>query len=558
MRFTIHYSVLNNLRISNYALIDHLDLGFDSGLTTITGETGAGKSILLGALSLVLGKRADLKVLKNTAQKCIIEATFKIDQLHLTPFFEQHDLDYADETILRREINPNGKSRAFINDTPVTLQVLEQLSSSLIDVHTQYETQNIVQEAYIFQVLDALAQNTEIRQHYTAELASYKSITKERDQLLMQQQQSSQDHEYKTFIYEELVAAQLVAGMQEPLEQRVSSLSQVDAIREHISEALQLLSVEEHGISDQMHRLRSLLQQASQKSSQWEASAGQAQGLLTEMEDLYRSLEHLYETLEGDPEALQTAEEQLKTIYHLQQKHQKQTVEELLTYQSKLEQSLEYAADFEGHLTRLNQQLQSLEAQLKDLGLRLHQSREAIIPDFESQMQQLLTWMGMENAQFKVQLETVDSFGAFGMNTAEFMFAGNLGSRFQPLKEVASGGERSRIMLAIKSILAEHQHLPTLIFDEIDTGVSGNISDRMGHIMAAMGKHMQLFAITHLPQVAAKGVQHFKVYKEPYDGQTRTRVKELTTDQRVQEIAQMLSGHAITTAALDQAKELLS
>lgn len=527
-------------------------------MTTITGETGAGKSILLGALALVLGKRADLKSLKNSSQKCVVEATFQIDQLEIKSFFDENDLDYATETILRREINPNGKSRAFVNDTPVNLQLLEQLSSYLIDVHTQYETQNVVEESYIFQILDVLAKNESLLSSYQQDLQLFRSLQKDRDDLLQQQQQSSQDYEYKKFIYEELVAAQLQAGMQEPLEEKVSTLSQVDDIREHISEALQLIGAEELGITDQLYRLRMLLDQAQQKSSAWESSSLQAQALLTEIEDLHQSLDQKFDSLEGDPQALQVAEEQLQTLYQLQQKHQKNTVEELIELQSELEKGLEIADNFDGHLSKLSQQIDRLESSLKTQALSLRASRQEVIGDFQKSIHQLLAWMGMENAQFQVALEETSTLGHYGMDRADFLFAANLGSRFLPLKQVASGGERSRIMLAIKSILAQHQQLPTLIFDEIDTGVSGNISDRMGHIMARMGNHMQLFAITHLPQVAAKGEQQFKVFKEPYDDQTRTRVKELTQEQRIEEIAQMLSGHAITSAAIDQAKELLS
>ncbi|MGB0376531.1 MAG: DNA repair protein RecN [Flavobacteriaceae bacterium] len=550
--------LLSNLLISNYALIDQLDVGFDSGMTTITGETGAGKSILLGALSLVLGKRADLKVLKNTQHKCVIEATFQIGHLGLAPFFETEDLDYAPDTILRREINPNGKSRAFINDTPVNLQVLEKISGFLIDVHTQYETQNIIQESYVFGVIDALAGNESLLKNFRDTLASYTAAVREKDELLARQQQSAQDHEYKQFIYDELLAAQLTPGMQEPLEEKVSSLSQVDDIRELASDALQLLSIEEHGLVDQLLRLRSLMQQLTQKSILWQESSDQVQALSSELEDLYRTLEQLFENVESDPQALQEAEDRLQLLYQLQKKHQKNSVEDLIELQAQLEQELQLTANFDQHLTQLDQQIQELETLLRQQTELLHQARLKIIPDFEQQIHQLLTWMGMENARFNVSLENTNSFGTYGLDRADFLFSANAGSRFLPLKQVASGGERSRIMLAIKSILAKHQQLPTLIFDEIDTGVSGNISDRMGHIMSEMSTHMQLFAITHLPQVAAKGQQHFKVYKESYDGQTRTRIKELNSEQRIQEIAQMLSGKAITEAAIEQAKELLS
>lgn len=550
--------VLQSLSIKNYALINRLTVDFSDGMTTITGETGAGKSILLGALSLVLGKRADRSALYNDTTKCIVEAQFDVSNYDLKKFFEQNELDYEAETVLRREIIPNGKSRAFINDTPVTLDVLESLGTLLVDVHSQHQTLTLTQNDFQFAILDAFANNSKVLVDYKAILSKYKAIGAEITQIESRLQKANEEQEYQHFLYQELIDANLTPDMQEPLEDRVSQLGNVEDLQHFFSEAVQRLDQEDHGLLAQLIYLKSLMQQAASKSQVYQKYSERLASVILEVQDLFQELESDSEGLEADPQALEYAQNKLQQLYALQKKHQVNTVADLIEKQHFYGAQLQDTKALENRLDTLKSEVSPLKIKLEQFADTLHQNRIESAPKLVQKLQTYLAAMGMQNAQLKFEIQPSNTFLANGKDQLTLLFSANLGSPYQPLKKVASGGELSRIMLAIKAILAQYQHLPTIIFDEIDTGVSGNISNEIAIIMAAMATRMQVFTITHLPQVAAKGKQQFKVYKTDVAGQTQTLLKTLSKEERVIEIAQMLSGDELTQTAKDHAVKLLN
>lgn len=550
--------MLQSLSIKNYALINRLTVDFSDGMTTITGETGAGKSILLGALSLVLGKRADRSALYNDTTKCIVEAQFDVSNYDLKNFFEQNELDYEAETVLRREIIPNGKSRAFINDTPVTLDVLESLGALLVDVHSQHQTLTLTQNDFQFAILDAFANNAKVLVDYKAILSRYQAIGAEITQIENRLQKANEEQEYQHFLYQELLDANLTPDMQEPLEDRVSQLGNVEDLQHLFSEAVQRLDQEEHGLLAQLIYLKSLMQQAGSKSQVYQKYSERLASVILEVQDLFQELESDSEGLEADPQALEHAQNKLQQLYALQKKHQVNTVADLIEKQHFYGAQLQDTKALENRLDVLKSEVSPLKIKLEQLADALHQNRIESAPKLVQKLQTYLATMGMQNAQLKFEIQPANTFLANGKDQLTLLFSANLGSPYQPLKKVASGGELSRIMLAIKAILAQYQQLPTIIFDEIDTGVSGNISNEIAIIMAAMATRMQVFTITHLPQVAAKGKQQFKVYKTDVAGQTQTLLKTLSKEERIIEIAQMLSGDELTQTAKDHAVKLLN
>ena len=527
-------------------------------MTTITGETGAGKSILLGALSLVLGKRADRSALYNDTTKCIVEAQFDVSNYDLKNFFEENELDYEAETVLRREIIPNGKSRAFINDTPVTLDVLESLGALLVDVHSQHQTLTLTQNDFQFAILDAFANNAKVLVDYKAILSKCQAIGAEITQIESRLQKANEEQEYQHFLYQELLDANLTPDMQEPLEDRVSQLGNVEDLQHLFSEAVQRLDQEEHGLLAQLIYLKSLMQQAGSKSQVYQKYSERLASVILEVQDLFQELESDSEGLEADPQALEHAQNKLQQLYALQKKHQVNTVADLIEKQHFYGAQLQDTKALENRLDALKSEVSPLKIKLEQLADALHQNRIESAPKLVQKLQTYLAAMGMQNAQLKFEIQPANTFLANGKDQLTLLFSANLGSPYQPLKKVASGGELSRIMLAIKAILAQYQQLPTIIFDEIDTGVSGNISNEIAIIMATMATRMQVFTITHLPQVAAKGKQQFKVYKTDVAGQTQTLLKTLSKEERVIEIAQMLSGDELTQTAKDHAVKLLN
>ncbi len=547
-----------SLSIENFALIEKLSVRFSDGFSVITGETGAGKSILLGALGLVLGKRADLSSLKNKEEKCIIEAHFKIGDYNLQSFFTANDLDYEEETIIRREILPSGKSRAFINDTPVNLNELQELSNFLIDIHSQHQTQELSDDTVQFQIIDSVASNMEVLNEYSSQLKEYKRLNfdiKSKKELLLS---LAKEKEYNSFLLEELLVAKLKAGEQEEFETRFEKLNNVELINENLSRILSLANQEQFGVIQNLKDIKVSIQKITSYSQEFSDLSDRISSLLIEFDDIEKEIAELAETINSDPEALQILNEKLQLIYSLQKKHQVNTVEELIEIQNELDVKVISSITLESEINALQLQIKNTETALNDLANQLHKNRIATLPILTSKLETILANLGMVNARFGIQISQKETYFNNGKDEIQFLFSANKGSDFGLLKKVASGGEMSRLMLAVKSILSEYSKLPTIIFDEIDTGVSGEIAHKMGDILKHMSENMQVFAITHLPQIAGKGKEHIKVYKVIKDDQTLSELKLLSKEERVMEIAQMLSGSNVSESALNHAKELLN
>lgn len=550
--------MLTSLSIKNYALIDNLHVDFNDGFSIITGETGAGKSILLGGLSLILGKRADLSSLKETSSKCIIEAVFNISNYNLKELFNSEDLDYEPQTIIRREILPSGKSRAFVNDTPVNLSSLQLLGERLIDIHSQHQTLQLTSNDFQFQVIDALANHDVVLEKYKQELQVYKNLQKEYNTLLSFQAEAIKEHDYNTFLLNELTEANLIEGEVETLEEEYETLNNIEGIQENLAEAYQLLGEEQVGILTSLTTLKTVFQKLSGLSSKYEELFNRANSGLIEMDDLYSEIHELQDGLDADPNRLAVVDGKLKTIHNLMQKHVTSDVSELIGIKNQLEEKVSVTENLDDTIKKKQTEISSKEKELNAISKSIHKNRLEVIPLLKSQLETILAELGMPNAQFKIEVFNSDTYYSNGKDELSFLFSANKGGSFNALKKAASGGELSRIMLAIKSILSKYIQLPTIMFDEIDTGVSGEISNKMGDIMLQMSKNMQVFSITHLPQIAAKGHSHFKVYKEDVDEVTQTNLIKLNHDDRIVEIAQMLGGSELTTSAIAHAKELLN
>jgi len=550
--------MITSLSIKNYALIEKLSIDFSKGFSIITGETGAGKSIILGAIGLVLGKRADLTSLKNKEEKCVIEAQFDISKYNLKEFFQANDLDYEDETIIRREILPSGKSRAFINDSPVNLQELQDLSLFLIDIHSQQQTQELSDESVQFKIIDAISNNAETISDYQKSLKIYKSEKSKLNALLKKQSDSGKEQEYNTFLLNELVSAKLKSGEQAELEADYEKLNNVEIIKESIDKSLAIANEEQFGVFHNLNEIKTALQKIAPFSTEYQSLFERITSLSIEFDDISKELQNSSEKLLNDPEQLELVSQKLQLIFNLQKKHHVDSVDELLQIQADLGNTLLELDNIEEEIETLSKSIEQKENELNELAGVIHESRIQAIPVLSDKLIAILETLGMPNARFKIELTTVDTYFQNGKDELQFLFSANKGSDFGLLKKVASGGEMSRIMLAVKAILAQYSKLPTLIFDEIDTGVSGEIAIRMGEIMKEMSKTMQIFAITHLPQIAAKGDSHFKVSKSTIDNDTQSELKLLSQDDRIIEIAQMLSGANISDSALNHAKELLN
>lgn len=550
--------MITSLSIENFALIEKLSVTFSDGFSVITGETGAGKSILLGALGLVLGKRADLNSLKNKEEKCIIEAHFQIKNYNLKSFFNDNDLDYEDDTIIRREILPSGKSRAFINDTPVNLNELQDLSNYLIDIHSQHQTQELSDDGVQFQIIDSVASNFDLISDYSSKLKDYKKSKanlKAKSELL---QSVLKEQDYNTFLLDELLSANLKSGEQEDLEVQYEKLNNVEFIKENLVKSLALANEEQLGVLENLKEIKLSFQKIASFSPEYNQIFERISSVLIEFDDIEKELSQLSENLFSDPEELDLINQKLQFIYNLQKKHQVNTVDELLEIQNDLDNKVVSVATLESEIAAIEKSIQEIEVQLNEVASKIHKNRAEAVPVLTDKLAAILEQLGMANARFNIQLTVKEEFYSNGKDEIQFLFSANKGSDFGLLKKVASGGEMSRIMLAVKSVLSQYSKLPTIIFDEIDTGVSGEIAHKMGEIMKTMSENMQVFAITHLPQIAGKGKDHFKVYKVIKENQTQSELKLLTNDERVIEIAQMLSGSIISDSALNHAKELLN
>ena len=550
--------MLAQLYIKNYALIDELDVNFDEGLTIITGETGAGKSILLGGLSLVLGKRVDFSNIKDTDKKSIIECTFNIEAYNLQSFFDSQDLEYEQQTIVRREVLPSGKSRAFVNDSPVTLSVLDALGQQLIDIHSQHETLSLTDDAFQFQIIDALAQTHDLLKTYKSTLADYKENQKELELLRSQQQQSKNDYDYNSFLRQEIEEAQVLNLDLKDLESQYETLNNVDYIQSELQFAQQLLSHEDVGISTQLTELKQRFNKLKDISTEYTSLFERILSTQIELDDIFTEIEHHQNTLEANPQLLFDIENQLKKVNDLLGKHNVQTIEDLKLVFEELSEKVAHLTNLDAQLESVNNLLNENFRKLNNISSALSAKRKGVLTNLEDELHVLLAALGMPNAVFKIELQPSTDFLFNGKDVLSFLLKANKGGQFLPLKKGASGGELSRIMLAVKFILSKHQKLPTIMFDEIDTGVSGEISNKMASIMQEMSQYMQVFTITHLPQIAAKGTHHFKVFKVDDDSKTITQLKKLNNDERLEEIAQMLGGKEISETAKQHAQQLLN
>ncbi|MDB9748446.1 DNA repair protein RecN [Polaribacter sp.] len=549
--------MLSSISINNYALINHLHIDFSSGLSIITGETGAGKSILLGALGLVLGNRADLSALKDSSKKCVVEAKLAIGTYALQSFFENGDLDYEQDTIIRREILPSGKSRAFVNDTPVTLSVLNALKVKLMDVHSQHQTSELSDVNFQFTMIDALSKNQTKIGSYKRGLKQLNTLKKELLQIEETQREANQQYDYNLHLFEELEAANLVANEQETLEVSLDKLNNVEEIQLHLSAALSLTISDEIGIQNLLSSVASNLQKVAPFSKEYEAIATRFSSLKIELDDLVGELENANELLEFNPNEAEKINDRLQLIYNLQKKHYVNSISDLISIQTTLSEKLLQKENAEENIAAMNKEIEAISEKLDKVALSISDARIKTVPKLKKSLEHLLSELGMENARFSIQISPSQNYFTNGKDELKFLFSANKGGNFGELKKVASGGELSRIMLSVKKILSEHTQLPTIIFDEIDTGVSGEISNKIAQIMQQMSQHMQVITITHLPQIAAKGAHHYKVFKSDVNGKTTTNLKQLSPEERIIEIAEMLSGKEISDSALTHAKELL-
>jgi DNA repair protein RecN (Recombination protein N) len=550
--------LLSELSIKNYALIESLQVHFEAGFTSITGETGAGKSVLLGGLALVLGKRVDFSNINDASKKCIIEASFNIDNFNLNQFFEDNDLDFDSHTILRREVLPSGKSRAFINDSPVNLSVLANLGEQLIDIHSQQQTQELTSDDFQFQIIDALANNSTTVLDYQQLLKSYKTTQKQLNDLKTSKLQSEKDQDYQSFLLNELSEAKLQTIHLEALEIEYNTLNNVELIQSELTLANQLISTEDLGVASNLRTLKQLFHKLADISSIYQALSDRIQSVAIELDDIFSDIETEQSKIEVNPSRLSEIDLILQTVHNLFAKHSVNSVEALIDIEAHLASQLDTLASLDDSIATVEKTLESIVKQLDSCAKTIHKQRLQVLPDLIEQLETILTDLGMPNARFKLLLNPSETYLYNGKDHLEFLFTANKGASFLPLKKAASGGELSRIMLAIKSVLSKYQQLPTIMFDEIDTGVSGEIAHKMGDIMAQMSAYMQVFSITHLPQIAAKGQSHFKVFKQDIQETTVTSLKKLSKEERVEEIAQMLGGKELSASAIAHANQLLN
>ena len=550
--------MLLSLSVQNYALIEQLNIDFSNQFATITGETGAGKSILLGALGLIMGNRADLSSLKDKEKKCVVEASFEISKYNLKSIFEDNDLDFENTTIIRREILPSGKSRAFINDTPVNLSELQLLAENLIDIHSQHQTRELEQQNYQMSILDAIGLNTDNLKKYAVLLSDFKQKNKELEQAIVDKNTLFAAQEYNTFLLNELLQIGLQPNEQEELETELLSLNNSELITETLNKLVSSANDEHYGFISAIKDSKNALQKIAGFSTLYSEVFERVQSSLIELEDVVDTTINLAEKNIYNPDRLAYISNRLQIIYDLQKKHQVTSIEDLLEVQNQLSEKVILVDNLEEKITELNNYLSQKTTEINSVSNLISQNRSEAIPVFVSKISSILFELGMPDSQFKMELNTSNSFLSNGTDELELLFSANKGTSLGSFKKVASGGEMSRIMLAIKAVLADFSKLPTILFDEIDTGVSGEIALKMGEIMKKMSENRQVFAITHLPQIAAKGDSQYKVSKETFADNTISKIVKLNTEERIIEIAEMLSGKQITESAIFHAKTLLN
>jgi len=559
--------MLKRLHIRNYALIDELEINFSERLTIITGETGAGKSILLGALGLVMGERADTKVFYNEGEKCVVEAWFDVTQYDLSEFFSDHELDYDTEVVVRRELSPAGKSRAFVNDTPVNNQVLQRLTESLIDLHQQFDMLDIHNVNFQLRMIDALADNDLLLKDYQRDYRQYAADRKRLADLLNLSENGAKEMEFLRFQLDELLKAELVEGEQENLEVELARLSNAEDIKRTYGTAYNYLAESEQNTVGQLQEIARSMGSTRRLSPQLAAMSERLDSLIIDLQDFAKDCERVADDTEHDPQRIGEVQERLNALYKLQKKHAVGSVADLLRIQNSLEQQTAGFSDLSGEIGRLQQSIGEQEGRLRAAAAVLSERRRKVPADFEARVQAMLTQLSMPHARLKVSIEDTSSSAQAsadkpaltptGTDDVQFLFATNVGSRFLPIKDVASGGELSRLTLCTKSLVADAIPLPTLIFDEIDSGISGDVSLKMGLILKELSDRHQVVSITHTPQIAARADSHYFVYKKVADNRTVTNVRLLSPDERVRSIAVMLSGNPPSESALATAAELV-
>jgi DNA repair protein RecN (Recombination protein N) len=549
--------MLKRLHIRNYALIDELEINFSKNLTIITGETGAGKSILLGALGLVMGERADTKVFYNEKEKCIVEAFFDVSAYDLKLFFDAHELDYEEEVVIRRELSPAGKSRAFVNDTPVNNQVLQRLTESLIDLHQQFDMLDIHNVNFQLRMIDALADNTAILRAYQQGYRTFSADKKKLADLISQRDTGTKEMAFLHFQLDELQQAALVDGEQAVLESELLRLSNAEEIKRSYGMAYSYMSESEQNITGQLQEIARSLSATRKISPELSSLSARFDSLIVDLQDIARDFDRVAELTDHDPERISEVQDRLNVLYKLEKKHGVTTVKELLLIQEKLEHETSGFSDLGGDIERLSERITLQEQDLRSIAATLSQRRRAIPAAFEEKVHGMLHQLSMPHARIRVDIEDLQGLSATGVDDVQFLFASNIGSRFLPIKDIASGGELSRLTLCTKSLVADAIPLPTLIFDEIDAGISGDVSMKMGIILKELSARHQVISITHTPQIAARADAHYFVYKKIADNRTITNIRLLEPEDRIRSIAVMLSGNPPSVAALETARELV-
>lgn len=550
--------MLRSLYIQNYALIEKLDISFGAGFSVITGETGAGKSIILGAIGLLLGQRAEVKAIRQGASKCVIEARFDISAYGMEPFFEENELEYEEECILRREVYASGKSRAFINDTPASLVQMKELGEQLIDVHSQHQNLLLNKEGFQLNVLDILSHNDEQLSAYQSLYREWKQAQQDLAELIARAEQNKADEDYIRFQLEQLEEANLSAGEQEELEQETDTLSHAEEIKAGLFRVGQLLTSDEGGLLAGLKESLNTMLGLQKVYSPATELAERLESTYIELKDVSQEVSSQEEDVEFNPERLEEVNDRLNLIYTLQQKHRVTTVEELLALTEEYAAKLAAITSYDERIGELTTLCDTLYNEVKKQAAVLTKARAGAAREVEKQMASRLVPLGMPNVRFQVEMGMRKEPGVHGEDTVNFLFSANKNGALQSISSVASGGEIARVMLSIKAMIAGAVKLPTIVFDEIDTGVSGEIADRMADIMQEMGEQdRQVISITHLPQIAARGCAHYKVYKQDNETETNSHIRRLADEERVEEIAHMLSGATLTEAALNNAKALL-
>jgi len=549
--------MLTHLSIQNYALIDVIEADFFSGYTAITGETGAGKSIILDALSLILGQRADAQALMDKSKKCVIEGVFNIEKYKLAGFFEANNLDYEKNLLLRREINPEGKSRAFINDTPVSLAQMKELGEKLVDMHSQHQTRMINEQDFQLLAIDSYADISDIVREHGKLFTEYREIKKEHQKLTDLEKQSKADADYFTFLYNELETASIKENEQQELERELEMLNHVELIKSTLNKAIYSLNGNENNINQQLSVINSQLLQIAKFNSSLEENIKRLQSICIELKDVTAEIEQIEEKISYSPERFEVVTQRLNELYRLQLKHHVNSTEELLEIKNNLDLKLQNNSSLESNIRKLEQLISIKDAELLSSAEKISLSRKKVFKEIEQKVVSILQMLGMPNARVKILHQRTNSVNENGFDEITFTFSANKGSEPKEIDKVASGGELSRLMLAIKSIISRKKLLPTIIFDEIDSGVSGEVASKTGTIMKNLSKDMQVISITHLPQIAGKSDYHYLVYKKEEKNATYTRIKILNPDERVEVLAEMLSGSNVTDASLKTAKQLL-